>query len=130
MSGSKSTGPEYPAEWSTGQIQAEVRVLAGHRCEQCGLAFRPGTNIAVSATHADGRPVLGAVHHIDYDTTHNTWRNLVYLCQNCHAQVTGLGWRPGQVIPLSWKGRIPAWVTARKLPYQEHPQMNLFGDDE
>ncbi len=124
------TGPPYPAEWSDGQIQAEVRTLAQHRCEQCGMAFRPGTNVAVEAKHPDGRPVLGGVHHIDYDTANNTWRNLVYLCQNCHAQVTGLGWKPGDVLPLAWKGNVPAWITARQLPYQEHPQLPLFGDEE
>jgi 5-methylcytosine-specific restriction endonuclease McrA len=125
----KHTGPDYPAEWSAGQIQAEVRALAHHRCEQCGLPFRPGTNVAITAMHADGRPVLGSVHHIDYDTTHNTWRNLVYLCQNCHAQVTGFGWKPGDTVPLAWKDDIPAWITARQLPYGENPQLRLFDDD-
>lgn len=125
---SKPTGPTYPAEWSVGQIQAEVRALAGHLCEQCGTAFRPGTNVAVAARHVDGRPVLGAVHHIDYDTTNNTYRNLVYLCQNCHAQITGLGWRPGQVIPLAWKNNVPEWVTKRQLPFDDHPQLSLFDE--
>ncbi len=120
--------PDYPDEWTDGQIQAEVRALAGHLCEQCGIAFRPGTNIAVSATHPDGRPVLGSVHHIDYDTSNNTYSNLVYLCQNCHAQVTGLGWKPGDMIPLVWQGRIPAWITARRLPYRDHPQQRLFDE--
>jgi len=123
-------GPFYPDEWADGQIQAEVRALAQHRCEQCGIAFRPGTNVAVSARHADGRPLLGGVHHIDYDTTHNTYRNLVYLCQNCHAQVTGLGWKPGDVLPLAWRGRVPAWITARGLPYGEHPQLGLFEEGD
>lgn len=125
----QSSGPWYPDEWTDGQIQADVRALAQHRCEQCGIAFRPGTNVAVSATHGDGRPVLGSVHHIDYDTTNNTHRNLVYLCQNCHAQVTGYGWKPGDVIPLAWKNRIPAWITARHLPYRTHPQLALFDDE-
>ncbi|MBN1680315.1 MAG: HNH endonuclease [Anaerolineae bacterium] len=125
----KQRGPSYPDEWTDGQIQSDVRALAQHRCEQCGMAFRPGTNIAVSARHPDGRLVLGSVHHIDYDTRNNTYSNLVYLCQNCHAQVTGLGWKPGDVIPLAWKKTIPRWIVSRRLPYIENPQLNLFGDE-
>lgn len=125
----RGRGPAYPDEWD-GQLQAEVRILAGHRCEQCGIVFQPGTNVAVSARHADGRPVLGSVHHIDYDTTHNTYRNLVFLCQNCHAQVTGYGWKPGDMLPLAWKRAVPAWITARHLPYQEHPQLGMFDDED
>ena len=123
------TNNAYPAEWDDGQIQAQVRALAQHRCEQCGMEFRPGTNVAASARHADGRPVIGAVHHADYNTNNNTWRNLVYLCQNCHAQVTGLGWKPGDMLPLAWKDRVPAWITTRQLPYREHPQLSLFEEE-
>ncbi|MBN2305819.1 MAG: HNH endonuclease [Anaerolineae bacterium] len=126
----KQPGHSYPDEWTDGQIQADVRVLAQHRCEQCGIAFRQGTNVAVTAQHTDGRPVLGSVHHVDYDTTNNTYRNLVYLCQNCHAQVTGFGWKPGDMLPLVWQDRIPAWIMARQLPYRNHPQLRLFEDDD
>lgn len=116
---------DYPNLWKRNLIQPRVRERANHQCEQCGMAFQPGTNLAVSATRRDGRPVIGGVHHIDGNKQNCSMANLVYLCQRCHCFVQWR-WAPGQCLPLTWCNNAPAWLVQRGLVFVEHPQMPLF----
>lgn len=116
---------DYPNLWKRGLIQRRVRERAGHRCEHCGMTFRPGTNLAETAIRRDGRPVVGTVHHIDGDKANCCMRNLVYLCQRCHCFVQWR-WAPGQTLPLAWGNQAPGWLVQRNLVFLAHPQMPLF----
>jgi len=87
---------DYPELWKRGLIQPRVRERANHQCEQCGMEFHPGTNIAVTARRKDGHPMIGTVHHIDEDKGNCSMVNLVYLCQCCHFTLHRTGWYPGQ----------------------------------
>lgn len=117
---------EYPPEWRSGERQIQIRTLAGHQCEWCGMRFQEGTNLAMSEYQTrhgrDGKlyPMIGTVHHINGRKHDLRWENLVYLCQRCHLR-TQWTWEPGQVIPWQWireaKG-IPHWIEVRRLAYQ------------
>ena len=116
---------EYPPEWEAGEIQKWVREAADHRCEECGMEFRNGTNIAVSEVNRDGKPVIGTVHHIDHDKMNCEPHNLVYLCQRCHCHVQWR-WQPGDFLPRKWRYGAPEWVVKRGLPYKPFPMDELF----
>ena len=116
---------DYPRLWQLGLIQEKVRLRANHRCEQCGMAFQPGTNLAVSATNRNGNPTIGTVHHIDLNKQNCSKRNLVYLCQRCHYMVHLLAWMPGKHLPKRWIDNIPQWIVARDLPYIPSKQLAL-----
>lgn len=115
---------DYPNLWKRGLIQPRVRERAGHKCEQCGKEFHPGTNLAVSAVRLDGKAVIGGVHHIDGNKQNCSMRNLVYLYQYCHLFVQ-YRWLPGAVLPLQWM-ETPAWIISRQLPFEVHPQLRLW----
>lgn len=116
----------YPAEWLSGEIQARVREKANHQCEHCGMAFHPGTNIAVSATNANGKPVIGTVHHLDGNPQNCTPENLLFACQRCHLHIQAL-WQPGGVLPACWQ-KVPDWIVKRGLVYQPG-QLPLFAGE-
>lgn len=116
----------YPHLWERGLIQTRVRERADHRCEECGMPFRSGTNLAIQAEQKGGHPIVGTVHHIDGNKSNCSSRNLVFLCQRCHYRVHLLGWVPGAMLPLAWRGVPPRWVRERNLPYQENLQPLLF----
>lgn len=120
------TQGEYPRLWKLGLIQSRIRERANHRCEQCGMEFQPGSNVAVSALRKDGQPMIGTVHHIDGNKANCCRRNLVYLCQSCHYKLHIFGWVPGEVLPLAWRNQPPDWIIRRGLPYQLNPQSLLF----
>ncbi len=120
----------YGESFLSGEAQKAARQRAGHRCEQCGIEFEVGTNRAVRVVNVNGRPVIGTVHHIDWDPANEAPENLVYLCQACHTAVHGHGWRPGDIIPLAWKEQLPRWIVERGLAWRDHPQMRLFEESE
>jgi hypothetical protein len=111
----------YPPEWIDGTIQARIRALANYTCEICGLGFIPVTNTALGALTEDGRPIFGHVHHLDHCPPNCADDNLIFLCQRCHIQLHGLGWKPGDELPLSWGNEPPPWLLRRKLPYRLNP---------
>lgn len=117
---------KYTDNWKAGLVQAEVRARAGHCCEQCGMTFKKGTNLAIDETRYDGRAMVGTCHHIDGNRGNDRMDNLVYLCQRCHIIVHRHGWGPGEIIPLEWIGNMPKWIIERGIPYQDHPQVALF----
>lgn len=117
---------DYPNLWKRGLIQAQVRKRANHCCEQCGMEFDEGTNLATTATNATGKPIIGTVHHIDMNKQNCSINNLVYLCQSCHTRVHGYRFVPGAFLPLCWCGDVPGWITDRDIPYQENRQLPLF----
>jgi len=119
-----SKSDDYPRLWQLGLIQAQVRKRANHRCEQCGIQFKRGTNIAVTAKNSAGKPIIGTVHHIDMDKQNCSMRNLVYLCQSCHTRVHGLRFVPGGYLPKVWINRVPDWITKRKIQFKQ--QLTLF----
>ena len=112
---------DYPPEWHTGEIQAHIRALAQHTCEICGLRFDPTTNKALSAVDADGRPIVGHVHHLDQNPAHCADDNLMFLCQPCHIRLHGQRWLPGAEMPLAWGNEPPPWVLRRGLSYKPNP---------
>lgn len=120
------TSGEYPDEWKTGVIQAEVRALAHHQCEQCGMAFQEGTNLAVSVKRKNGQPFIGTVHHLDGNKSNCELANLIFLCRRCHFRLHVYGWIPGQELPLPWRNQPPAWVIQRGLPYRFNRQLVLL----
>lgn len=115
---------DYPNLWKRGLIQPRVRERANHKCEQCGMEFHPGTNIAVSARRRDGKP-MGTVHHVDGDKQNCSMRNLVYLCQACHCYVQWR-WQPNQVLPRRWYNQPQRWMLDRGLAWERDPQLPLF----
>lgn len=118
---------EYPAEWKTGDIQKQVRELAGHKCENCGLEFEHGTNLSI--TLKNGRRVIGTTHHINWNKSDCSLGNLVYLCQSCHYTIHLVQWRPGAKAPKGWvyKG-IPKWIVDRGIVVHLPVQLRLFDD--
>lgn len=96
----------YPGNWP--EISSAVRIEAGERCEECGIAnqalgyrwpkrggeFRevdPKHSVAVCQCLRDLRGedavltrIVLTVHHLDGDPTNNVRENLVALCQRCH----------------------------------------------
>jgi 5-methylcytosine-specific restriction endonuclease McrA len=117
------TNPVYPPDWNT--IRTVLYARAGWRCEHCGMEFEKGSTKAITARNADGKPAILTIHHLDGNTTHNHWSNLVALCQACHLHIQAI-WKPGGVIPAQW-GRVPRWILERGLPYQVSAfQMRLF----
>jgi len=117
---------DYPELWKRGLIQPRVRERAGHRCEQCGMEFHEGTNLAKTATRADGRPMIGTVHHIDEDKQNCSMNNLVYLCQSCHFTIHLGWWYPGKVLLKSWDNEPPRWVVERDIPYVQLYERKLL----
>jgi len=115
---------DYPNLWKRGLIQERVRERANHCCEQCGMEFHEGTNIAKEAIRRDGLPYVGTCHHIDYDKSNNRMENLVYLCQSCHYIIHMIGWKPGRPLPKRWRNQHPQWAVDRGLI----KQMTLFED--
>lgn len=123
----KFTKPgSYPQLWVRGLIQANVRKRANHRCEQCGMEFIEGTNNAKYDLRSNGYPIIGTVHHIDFNKSNCSMNNLVYLCQSCHYTVHLYDWSPGQEIPLRWLWDMPRWIDERQLPYLIPKQMKLW----
>lgn len=120
------TSGEYPNLWKRGLIQARVRQRANHCCEQCGMEFHEGTNLAVSHLRKNGHPFIGTVHHIDGNKSNCSLNNLVYLCQRCHYRLHLYGWIPGRDLPLAWRNQPPEWVTRRGLPYQFNLQISFL----
>lgn len=113
---------DYPNLWKRGVIQKRIRERAGHCCEECGIRFHEGTNIAVTARNKDGKPTIGTVHHIDGNPQNCRVDNLVYLCQKCHLKVQW-AWAPGQPLPRYWGNEPPLWVIVRKLDWQPPAQL-------
>jgi hypothetical protein len=112
---------DYPPEWYTGTIQARIRARANYTCEICGMPFDPLTNTAVDTRTGDGQPIFGHVHHLDHCPPNCDDANLIYLCQICHIRLHGLGWKPGDELPISWDNEPPHWILKRGLPYQLNP---------
>lgn len=120
------TRNEYPNLWKRGLIQSRIRDRAEHRCEECGMPFIPGTNLACTHRRKNGQAFVGTVHHIDGDKSNCSWRNLVFLCQRCHYRLHIWGWIPGKPLPLAWRNQPPMWVIRRGLAFQENPQLVLL----
>jgi lipopolysaccharide biosynthesis regulator YciM len=116
---------DYPNLWKRGLIQAQVRKRANHRCEQCGMEFDEGSNLATTARNKNGKPMIGTVHHIDENKQNCSMNNLVYLCQSCHWIIHLFNWKPGDYCLLRWNG-VPNWILERDIPYQLNPQQPLF----
>lgn len=114
----------YPARWVSGEIQREVCVLAGWRCEHCGAEFWPGTTLAKEARNADGKPRILTVHHLDGNPANCEWTNLLACCQVCHLHIQAV-WRLGSILPASWP-QPPTWIAIRKLPYMPNGQLSLW----
>lgn len=120
---------DYPEEWKSGELQAQARARANHECEECGMEFIEGTNIARSAVRRDGKPMVANCHHIDGDRFNSDLNNLVFLCQACHVMVHRYEWAPGGMLLLRWRGAPPRWITERGIPWEPHPQLLLFEKD-
>jgi len=120
------TSGEYPNLWRRGLIQIRAAHRAHYHCEQCGIRFLEGSNLALDDKKRDGSPIIGGVHHIDGNKANCTMRNLVFLCQRCHFRLHLYGWIPGRPLPLAWRNTPPHWILNRNLPYELHPQMVLF----
>lgn len=120
---------DYPNLWKRGEIQKRVRERANHRCEQCGMEFEEGTNLAITERRKDGHPMVGTCHHIDHDRSNNTMANLVYLCQRCHFNVHLKGnWNPSKPLPKRWQKKPPRWIRER-FPILNFEQKPLFEMD-
>lgn len=117
---------DYPNLWKRGLIQAQCRKRADHQCEQCGMEFDEGTNLATHSRNKKGNPMIGTVHHIDENKQNCAMNNLVFLCQSCHMRVHGLRFRPGAYLPSVWRDDVPGWITNRNITYQQSKQMKLF----
>jgi hypothetical protein len=117
---------DYPYLWKRKVIQARVRARANHCCEQCGMEFREGTNLAVSARNRRGNPIVGTVHHINEIKSDCRMVNLVFLCQCCHWTLHILKWQPGRPLLKRWDGEPPRWVVARGVKWLPNPQMKLL----
>jgi lipopolysaccharide biosynthesis regulator YciM len=117
---------DYPNLWKRGLIQANVRQRANHRCEQCGMEFHPGTNLAVSAVNSLGKPMIGTVHHIDHNKQNCAMRNLVYLCQSCHYKLHLRDWKPGDLLLKEWQNKVPHWIAVRSVDYVRQLALELF----
>jgi hypothetical protein len=111
---------DYPPEWDNGDIQARISQHANYTCEICGLRFDPVTNKALAEV-GGGTPIYGHVHHLDHYPPNCEDANLIFLCQNCHIRLHGLGWKPGDEMPISWNNEPPPWVLRRNLPYRLNP---------
>jgi 5-methylcytosine-specific restriction endonuclease McrA len=116
-------GADYPPEWYSGDIQARIRELAHYTCEICGQVFDPVTNKMWAASDDDS-PIFGHVHHLDHCPPNCADSNLIFLCQNCHIRLHGLGWKPGDEMPISWNNEAPPWVLRRNLAYQLNPAVS------
>lgn len=112
----------YSEAWKRGDVQAEIRAKADHKCEHCGIAFHEGTNIAIKAKNKLGNPIIGTCHHITGDTSDDSYYNVVFLCQRCHLHVQAL-WKPNWCIPQDWDG-VPDWIKKRQLVHAV--QIELF----
>lgn len=117
---------DYPNLWKRGVIQKRIRELAHHRCEQCGMKFYIGTNLAIDVFCRTGNPMVGTVHHIDQNKQNCSLINLVYLCQSCHWILHIYDWTPGSPLLKRWLGIPPKWILERNIPYTENPQLQLF----
>ncbi len=117
--------PFYPPDWR--DISRRICLSAGWHCEHCDEEFNPATRRALTKRNADGSPSILTVHHIDGDTRHNDWTNLVALCQACHLHVQAV-WKPGGVLPAHWP-QPPAWIAIRDLPYRKNGQLPLFPEE-
>lgn len=68
----KTAKGDYPLEWPAAAYL--IKVMAGWRCERCGVAHGPVPNVLT-------------VHHLDGVKT-NLWGwNLAALCQRCHLRI-------------------------------------------
>lgn len=114
---------EYPNLWKRGVIQARVRALANHRCENCDMEFEPGTNKAKTHKAANGRPIIGTVHHIDENKANCSMTNLVYLCQRCHFTIHIRRLYVGNILPRGYQNTAPRWMVKRGLPYRLNPNV-------
>lgn len=112
---------DYPELWKRGLIQPRVRERANHQCEQCGMKFIKGTNIAETAVNQHGKPIIGTVHHIDENKANCSMKNLVYLCQVCHFTIHLARWYPGKMLIRSWGNIPPRWIIERNIPYEMNP---------
>lgn len=115
---------EYPRLWERNLIQPRVRERANHCCEQCGMEFIRGTNIAKNAVNKKGKPLIGTVHHINENKADCSMKNLVYLCQVCHFIIHLAYWQPGKPLLKSWQNNPPRWIVERGIPYRLNP--NVF----
>ena len=120
---------QYPRLWQLGLIQEKVRLRANHTCENCGMEFLEGTNLAKEAVNKLGKPMIGTVHHIDMNKQNCSKANLIYLCQSCHWTIHLLDWTPGKVVPHKWAANIPQWIIDRNLPFIHIRQLTMFGGE-
>lgn len=119
---------KYPTEWVNGVIQSQVKTLANHKCESCGMQFHEDSNWSITSRTSLGLPVMGGCHHIDHDRSNNDLSNIVFLCQRCHLDVHRWSWKPAEPLPLAWAKQIPAWIINRNLPYQPNQQLELWSE--
>ena len=117
---------DYPELWKRGLIQKRVRELANHHCEECGMEFQNGTNLAKSEVNRKGNPIIGTVHHIDEDKQNCSLNNLVYLCQKCHWTLHLRGFVPGKALLKKWNGIAPRWIVKRNVPYTKQYELPGF----
>lgn len=113
---------EYPADWP--ELSEAAKARANYTCEHCGMEFEPGTNKAVSAVNANGRPTILTVHHLSGDKSDCRWENLLVCCQKCHLHIQG-AWGPGQPLPARWQA-APGWLIERGLAYSPALQLRMF----
>jgi 5-methylcytosine-specific restriction endonuclease McrA len=117
-----TTSGEYPSDWDA--IADSAKADANYTCEHCGMRFVPGTNKAVEAVNANGRPCVLTVHHLDGDKSNCAWENLLVCCQRCHLHIQG-AWGPGQPLPARW-ATAPGWLIKRGLDYSPALQLRMF----
>jgi hypothetical protein len=101
----------YPPEWP--EVALLVKVLAGWRCEHCGIHLPPG---------GSGDRVL-TVHHLELPRTNLQAWNLVPLCLSHHALVERLV-RDLDALQLSLDiagGEPFPWLAARRRARELHP---------
>ncbi|WP_424244365.1 hypothetical protein Dip510_001579 [Elusimicrobium posterum] len=68
----------YPENWA--QISAQVKILAGNKCEVCDAMNGKPHPITKSK-------VVLTVHHMDFNPQNNLEYNLIALCQRCHIRL-------------------------------------------
>ena len=100
----------YPPDWPA--IARWVKDAAGWHCEECGHPHDPETDYVLT------------VHHIDGDTTNNTYCNLVALFQRCHLAIHGKKYLIGQwIFPFAQ----PEWLR-RRLAARSCPRLKARRD--
>lgn len=119
---------EYPESFVNGTTQIIVRTMAGHCCEVCGMVFADGTNLATFARNKNGKPIVGTVHHLDYNRSNNDLSNLAYLCQRCHFTIHLCNWKPTAPLPRCMYTNLAVFCQKRGIQYPGQP--SLFGGME